>query len=211
MACPPLDHPAGPPPQSRPRGRKTREKLIEAARTVLIDGEGRAEIAEIAARAGVSAGLAYYHFGSKDGLVAAVVEDFYARYDRTANATYRGESWPLREIQRVRATVRFLVEDPFTSTLFGPLGRSTPVVNAEASCMARLVERGSQNIARGQADGDLPRQVDPHLAAAFVLGGLRQSVGAALMTEFKPDPERLAGAVWILIAQSLGLREGSKS
>lgn len=211
MRSPPVAHPASAAPRVRPRSRESRERLIDAARTVLIDGEGHAEMSEIAARAGVSAGLAYHHFGSKDGLVSAVVEDFYARYDRTANATYRGESWPQREIQRVRASVRFLVEDPFTATLFGPLGRSTPVVNAEASCMARLVERGSQNIARGQADGDLPRQVNPHLAAAFVLGGLRQSVGAALLMETGPDPERLAGAIWILIAQSLGLREGSKS
>lgn len=201
----------GSPPPVRPRSRRTREALIEAARSVLIDGEGAAEIGAIAARAGVSAGLAYHHFGSKDGLIAAVVEAFYARYAEVANARYPGATWSEREIQRTRATVRFLVEDPFTPTLFGPLGRSRAVVDAEAACMAELIDLGARNIAQGQADGDLPRQCAPALAAAFVLGGVRHSVGAALLSGAKPEPVALARSVWILIAQSLGLRVGSKS
>lgn len=194
-----------------PRGRKTREKLIDAARGALIDGDGVAEITDIATRAGVSAGLAYHHFKSKDGLVAAVVEDFYDRYGQVANGLFRGESWAQREIQRVRAVVRFFLEDPFTPTLFGPLGRSSAVVHAEGRCMAELMARGARNIAQGQADGDLPRQADPNIAAAFVLGGMRQAVALALLDDPTPDPDQLARGIWILIAQSLGLRVGSKS
>ncbi|WP_440958390.1 TetR/AcrR family transcriptional regulator [Oceanicaulis sp. LC35] len=193
------------------RGRKTREKLIDAARGALIEGAGEAEITDIASRAGVSAGLAYHHFGSKDGLVSAVVEDFYARYVQIANTRFRGETWAQREVQRVQAVIRFLIDEPFTRTLFGPLGRSSAVVHAESHCMADLVARGARNIAQGQADGDLPRQADPNIAAAFVLGGLRQSVTLALLEDPAPDAEQLARAIWILIAQSLGLREGSKS
>lgn len=193
------------------RGRKTREKLIDAARGALIDGDGAAEITDIAKRAGVSAGLAYHHFNSKDGLVAAVVEDFYDRYGQVANGQFRGESWAQREVQRVRAVVRFFLEDPFTRTLFGPLGRSSAVVHAEGRCMADLMARGAVNIAQGQADGDLPRQADPNIAAAFVLGGMRQAVALALLDDPTPDPDQLAHGIWILIAQSLGLRVGSKS
>lgn len=191
------------------RGRKTREKLIDAARGALIEGAGEAEITEIASRAGVSAGLAYHHFGSKDGLVSAVVADFYARYAQVANQAFRGETWSQREVQRVRAVVRFLVEEPFTRTLFGPMGRSSAVVHAESHCMATLIARGARNIAQGQADGDLPRQADPHIAAAFVLGGLRQALSLALLDDPAPDAEQLGQAIWVLIAQSLGLRIGS--
>ncbi len=194
-----------------PRGRRTREKLIDAARGALIEGAGQAEITDIASRADVSAGLAYHHFGSKDGLVAAVVEDFYERYARIANSRFRGETWAQREVQRVRAVVRFLIEEPFTATLFGPLGRSSAVVHAESRCMADLISRGARNIAQGQADGDLPRQADPRIAAAFVLGGLRQAMTLALLDHPEPDPDRMAHSIWILIAQSLGLREGSRS
>ena len=194
-----------------PRGRKTREKLIDAARGALIDGQGAAEITDIAKRAGVSAGLAYHHFGSKDALLAAVVEEFYERYGQIANTRFRGESWAQREVQRVRAVVRFFIEDPFSRTLLGPLGRSSAVVHAEAQCMAELMARGARSIAQGQADGDLPRQADPHIAAAFGLGGLRQAITLALLEDTTPDTDQLAHAIWILIAQSLGLREGSRS
>lgn len=193
------------------RGRRTREKLIDAARGALIEGAGAAEITEIARRAGVSAGLAYHHFGSKDGLVAAVVEDFYERYAAIANQSFHGETWAQREVQRVRAVVRFFLEEPFTRTLFGPLGRSSSVMQAESVCMAMLIERGARNILQGQIDGDLPRQADPEIAAAFVLGGLRQCMSLALTSAANPDVDQLAHAIWILIAQSLGLREGSKS
>lgn len=195
----------------QPRTVRTRTRLIEAAQGALVEGGGAAEIGAIAVRAGVSAGLAYHHFGSKDGLIAAVVEDFYARYQAIANARYGGESWAEREIQRTRAVVDFLVEHPFTPTLYGPLGRSSAVVDAESACMAGLIDAGARNIAQGQAEGDLPRQVDPALAAAFVLGGMRQAVAGALVSEEKPDPVALARSVWILIASSLGLRVGSKS
>ena len=58
---------------------------------------------------------------------------------------------------------------------------------------------------------DLPRKADPQIAAAFVLGGLRQAMTLALLDDPNPDAEQLACNVWILIAQSLGLRVGSKS
>lgn len=199
------------PPPPAGRTARSRIRLIAAAQDALIEGRGAAEIGAIAVRAGVSAGLAYHHFGSKDGLIAAVVEDFYGRYAAIANARYDGQSWAEREIQRTRAGVSFLVEHPFTPTLYGPLGRSSAVVDAESACMADLIEAGAQNIARGQAEGDLPRQGDPGMAAAFVLGGMRQAVAGALVSEGKPDPVALTRTIWTLIASSLGLRVGSKS
>jgi len=201
---------APPPTDPTPRGQASRDKLLQAAQTALIDGAGDAEIADIARRAGVSAGLAYHHFGSKDGLISAVVEAFYDSYGQIAHARFPGDTWPKREIQRVRAIVQFLTENPFTPTLFGPLSRSSVVLSAEAHCMSRLIERGALNIAQGQADGDLPRLTDPAIAAAFVLGGLRQSVSTHLRQPHTPDIDALSQAIWILIAQSLGLREGSK-
>ncbi len=199
---------------SRPkpgRGMLTRQRLMAAARAELIESAGAAEISAIARRAGASAGLAYHHFGSKEGLVAAVVEDFYACYAAVVNARYDGAGWAEREIQRTRETVLFLLRDPFTATLFGPLSRSGAVVQAEAACLAVLVELGARNIAQGQADGDLPRQSDAGMAAAFVLGGMRQAVTAALLADPHPDPIQLARTIWILTAQSLGLRPASRS
>ncbi|CAN0205942.1 unnamed protein product [Chrysoparadoxa australica] len=84
-------------------------------------------------------------------------------------------------------------------------------MQAESACMTMLIKRGARNITQGQKDGDLPRQADPEIAAAFVLGGLRQCMSMALKNAANPDVDQLAQAIWVLIAQSLGLREGSKS
>ncbi len=194
---------------SRPKGSKkssTREILLKAAREALMAGEGAAEMGAIAKRAGVSVGLAYHHFGSKAGLIAAVVEDFYARYTETVNARFEGASWVARERQRTAALVDFFVDEPFARTLLGPLGRSPEVVNAEAGCMAAMIELGARNIASGQQSGELDPDMDPMLAGAFVLGGVRQCLTVALVNQDQPDRQTLAAAAWRHIAHALGAK-----
>ncbi len=193
----------------RPKGSKkssTRQTLLKAARESLMAGEGAAEMGEIAKRAGVSVGLAYHHFGSKAGLIAAVVEDFYARYTETVNARFGGARWVDRERARTAALVDFFLDEPFARTLLGPLGRSPEVVNAEASCMASMVELGARNIAMGQASGELDAGMDPALAGAFVLGGVRQCLTEALVNNQNPERETLAAMAWRHIAQALGAK-----
>jgi len=201
--------PQSPAPKARPsqrRGGKTRSALLEAARAELMASDGEAEMAAIAARAGVSVGLAYHHFGSKAGLIAAVVEDFYARYTGTVNARFAGASWAARECARTKALVDFFLDEPFARTLLGPLGRSPAVVNAEARCMAAMIDLGARNIAQGQASGELDPDMDPMLASAFVLGGVRQCLTVALAGEDQPDADALAQTAWRHIAHALGAK-----
>jgi AcrR family transcriptional regulator len=54
-----------------PKGRATRERLIEAARAVAIESGGAIEVAAVAEAAGVVPSLIHRYFGSKAGLVAA--------------------------------------------------------------------------------------------------------------------------------------------
>lgn len=186
------------------RSGRTRSALLDAARAELMASEGEAEMAAIAARAGVSIGLAYHHFGSKAGLIASVVEDFYARYTDTVNARYPEPSWAARERARTKAIVAFFLSEPFARTLLGPLGRSAEVVNAEAGCMAAMIDLGARNIAQGQAGGELDAEMDPVIAAAFVLGGVRQCLTAGLAGADQPDPDALGEATWRHVAHALG-------
>lgn len=73
----------------------TRERLIRAAEKELIWSHGHLEMQPVAKRAQVSVGLAYHHFGSKAGLIAAVVEDFYNRLDQVVfnDAKRPSEIW----------------------------------------------------------------------------------------------------------------------
>ena len=191
--------------KTRRRSGKTRRALLDAARSELMASEGEAEMAAIAERAGVSVGLAYHHFGSKAGLIAAVVEDFYARYADTVNARFDGASWSARERARTGALVDFFLDEPFARTLLGPLGRSPDVVNAEAGCMAAMIDLGARNIASGQATGELDPDMDPMLAGAFVLGGVRQCLTVALAHTDQPDRKGLVDTAWRHIAQTLGV------
>ena len=59
----------------------TPERLIRSAQDELIQTHGLLEMQAVAKRAKVSVGLAYHHFGSKAGLIAAVVEAFYNRLE----------------------------------------------------------------------------------------------------------------------------------
>src|SRR3954454_17039268 len=56
------------------RGQATRDRIVEAARTVLIDhGHGGTSTRAVADRAGVRLSLVHYHFGGKQGLLNEVL------------------------------------------------------------------------------------------------------------------------------------------
>src|SRR3979411_54248 len=94
---------------------KTRERLVRAAEKEVIRRHGHLEMQAVARRAQVSVGLAYHHFGSKAGLIAAVVEEFYCRLDEAAfsGAKLPSETWADRERERIAAYVAFHYDHPF--------------------------------------------------------------------------------------------------
>src|SRR6476646_1985902 len=81
----------------------TRERLLKSATLELVAQKGSVELADVTRRAGVSAGAPYHHFGSKSGLIAAVVDDFYERYDKSVmDVEFEGARWIDREELRVQ-------------------------------------------------------------------------------------------------------------
>jgi AcrR family transcriptional regulator len=63
------------------RTAETRARIIEAVHACISElGFARATSAEIAKRAGVTWGAAQHHFGGKDGIWLAVLEDSFARF-----------------------------------------------------------------------------------------------------------------------------------
>ena len=96
----------------------------------------------VARRAGLSTGLAYHHFGSKGGLVAAVLEDFYDRLDDHAMGRRLEGAWHERERERVRLATAFYLKDPLSRVLLGRLHRAPEVVAVEEDRFRRQVEMG---------------------------------------------------------------------
>ena len=83
------------------RAEATRRALIDAA-VAEWTVTGEVEVAAVARRAGVSAGLPYRYFGTRSGLLIALVEDFYSRLEDAAGMRrYDASSWIDRERRRI--------------------------------------------------------------------------------------------------------------
>jgi len=92
--------PASGPPRERrtqaERTAETRTRILEAVVESITEvGFGRTTASEIARRAGVTWGAVQHHFGGKDGILDAVLEDSFDRFaQRLADIPLRA---PLRE------------------------------------------------------------------------------------------------------------------
>ena len=105
------------------RAEATRRAVIDAA-VAEWTVTGEVEVAAVARRAGVSAGLPYRYFGTRSGLLIALVEDFYSRLEDAAGMRrYDASSWIDRERRRIEDWVAFLYAEPLAPlVLSGPVG-----------------------------------------------------------------------------------------
>ncbi|MHC2333716.1 TetR/AcrR family transcriptional regulator [Bradyrhizobium sp. USDA 4454] len=185
----------------------TRDRLLAAAQDELIEGLGHLEMQAVAWRARASVGLAYHHFGSKAGLIAAVVETFYEQLDQAAfgGARLPTAGWAAREKARIGAYVAFHYEHPFAPLVIGPLSRAPEVLDVETAFTARQLAAGARMLQAAQRDGIVPGDIDPQLTIALMIGGIRQALVGALTAERRPDPGRLTADIWAFIAAALRL------
>jgi AcrR family transcriptional regulator len=185
----------------------TPERLIRAAQDELIQGHGLLEMQAVARRAKVSVGLAYHHFGSKAGLIAAVVEAFYNRLEDVAFSPSKlvSPDWAGREKERIAAYIAFHYDHPFAPLVVGPLSRAAEVLDVEQAFTKRQLLAGAYNLRAGQRDGVIPADLDPRLTIALLIGGIRQALIGALTSNPRPDPEALTDSIWIFVAAALRL------
>ncbi len=192
-----------------PRGLASRGRLLEAARSELSERQGVLEVDSVAKRAGVSVGLIYRHFGSKAGLVGAVVQAFYKRFAdevMTSNPA-PGVGWVERERIRTFRSVAFNYEDPLAPVVLSRLHLEPTVAALEASELDAHIEMSAVNVSYGQREGLVPKDIDPRFAGAMVLGGLRRVLVEALAREPRPPQEEVAEQLWRFVAAVLGINE----
>lgn len=187
----------------------TRQRILECAGKLLAQGEGALEMAWVAKAAGVSAGLAYHHFGSKEGLLVAVVNDFYDRVERASLMARFDEAtdWEAREQERVRLYIDFLLTDPLGIVVLSRLSHAPGVAAVEAERWDRLVTVGARNIAAGQQRQVVRAPQDPELLAAMVLGAARAAVARMLPMRQKINAAKLARDIWQFQRKGLCLEE----
>jgi AcrR family transcriptional regulator len=188
------------------------DRLLDAAAVALVDGGGAFEVQDVAKRAGVSVGLAYHRFGSKAGLVAAVVDRL---YDELLQAIDLPD-WPLddwggRERERTRRFIDFAYDTPLAAVVFSKLAADPEVSVVAAQRWNGVVEEGARNLAQGQRGGVVPTKTDPQVLSALINGAVRHAVAQALANELRPTRERLTDDVWSFVAAGLGIRPSTTS
>jgi len=130
---------------------KTATRILKAATEALIAGGGSIEMTDIAIGAKVSVGLAYHYYGSKAGLLAAVIKDFHERYYTIVNKRYDGAiAWEVRERERLSACISFLYSDPLAPIALGKMAQSAEVIDAENTGQNELNTLAAKNILDGQ-------------------------------------------------------------
>nr|WP_302051635.1 TetR family transcriptional regulator [Sphingopyxis sp. BSNA05] len=73
-------------------------RILAAAEKILREGDGELEMGQVAEQAGVSVGLAYHYFGSKSGMLGAIIHAFYDRYNHVVNQYIDPDiTWRVRE------------------------------------------------------------------------------------------------------------------
>jgi AcrR family transcriptional regulator len=183
------------------------QRLIQAAQDELIQTHGQLEMQAVARRAKVSVGLAYHHFGSKAGLIAAVVERFYDRLEETAFSPSKlaSSDWAGREKERLAGYISFHYRHPFAPLVVGPLSRAPEVLDVEQAFTKRQLTAGAYNIRAGQRAGVIAGDIDARLTIALMIGGIRQALIGALTIDQRPDPAVLTEKIWFFVAGALRL------
>jgi len=156
------------PPGSRPaNGKRTRQSILDAAQTVFAEkGFSGANVNEIVTLAGTTKPMLYYHFGSKEGLFAAVLENVYAGM-RDIEASLRLDALPASDAMRhlVEVTFDYHAAHPDWVRLISVanIHDAQPILNAPAIAVRNeaVVDILRELLLRGAREGVFRGGVDP--------------------------------------------------
>jgi AcrR family transcriptional regulator len=178
-----------------------------APATSQIANDGHLEIAWVAEAAGVVPSLVNRYFGSRAGLVSALLHDFFERLRAEVldlNLDDLG-TWLQHERIRLEKGVHFHYTDPAAVVIYTRLSREPEVGLTENRHIDEIVKHAAPNIRRGQKRGELPSSVDPELAGAAMFGAMQRVMVTALSRTPRPRPDRVVDVLWRQIAAAVDI------
>ena len=182
------------------RRERTRAQLLDAAELLLARGAPEEiRIEDVAAQAGISPASVYVHFGTKDGLLAAVTERVLTVASDALRTAYAADVPPLERFAGVGAAyLRLLREHPAVVrylTVTGERGPRTPVEGEVVARFGELRREFEQSI-RDAVEVRAIRPVDPELMSYFLFGAWNGVAALALRRDaLAMTPERVEQAV----------------
>jgi len=188
-----------------PLGSTARERLLRAAAEELCE-TGELEVAAVSRRAGVSTGLPYRYFGTRSGLLIAVLDAFYERLgDAAALRLYDAPTWAERERQRIGDWVAALYAEPLAPFVLDGLVGDAAVAASNTRHLHLMIDLGARNIAQAQRSGELPADRNPLYLAAATLGGANSMMSAVLTSTPRPAAEEVIAELCVFVRGAVGL------
>ena len=193
----PLSSPAATPrrTQAERRAESDEKLLLAAASLIAEEGFNAATFEKIGARAGYSRGLASQRFGSKDGLIEALINELHTRSDEL-NAHEAIEA--LSGLEEVLASVDIFLRNFAAETelrayfiaMAGTVSTLSHLRSAFAASHQKAKERFMAQIERGQRDGTISTKLDAE-AAALMIGSLLLGVSTQWLIDPTTDLNRI--------------------
>jgi AcrR family transcriptional regulator len=197
------------PPPSTERGRRTRAKVVKAARRVFErDGYLNTRLADISAEAGVAAGTFYTYFSSKEEVFEAVIAD---GGEDLIPPGLSVTSSAADAIERISATHReFLAMYKRSARLWGlfeqVIAMDKRFRNLRRRMADDILKRNAEGIRDLQAQGLADPDLDPVLAAAALAAMDARMAYRTYVWDENWDDEALATTLDQLWTNALGLR-----
>ena len=186
----------------------TRDTILSEARDLfMVKGFANTSIREVCERAAVTPPVIYYHFGSKEALFQAVVEETLSLDDFSSLLSEEtaacADPW-----DKLRVFVRtYLMSFPtqmLTPGLY--LGSSTKVTDASLRLLGpgigAIYDLLREILRTGIAAGEF-RDLDVDTAAACLMGSVDSFIRAQVYLGAECDPEELAARILNLFGHGL--------
>lgn len=197
-------------PRSTARGRVSRERILDAAvEVVAAEGLRSTTLDSVCRRAGVPKTSVYWHFGSKDGLLAALVERVAGEWtDAIERQAYAAGSNPFERLDRAFGAMRvFLVEKPHLLRLLLTLTFEPVRVSASTrAALRRASARAESAITQGIEDTLGGPLAGLDLVANLILAMLQAASVRMLIDPRRFDADRHFEDLRKLVVLAIGHR-----
>lgn len=117
--------------------------------------------------------------------------------------THRRLGYP-RTRARTHRFVTYHFADPLAPILLSRTPSDPQLTELDAAYRNDIIDNTATNIRHGQRFGQLPADLDPDSAAAYVIGGLCSGISQQLRANPTPDAEQATQTLWRFTAAALG-------
>lgn len=193
--------------QAERRAQSDRNLLLAAAELIAEEGYAAATFEKVGARAGYSRGLASQRFGSKEGLIEALIDYLHERSDELAAGEHLLDMPGLEAVLGSVDTflANFASETALRAYFIAMAGTVATLSRqrlAFAGSHMKAKERLMAQIERGQADGSVARDVDAE-AAALMIGSLLLGLSTQWLIDPTTDLDRIRATALGTLRRSL--------